>query len=228
MQEDQYAVVETSLYISDILSSSSPNRLLDSLPNIPTMMTTRLRLELLLQEPSIDLSAVSEVILSDPGATLQLLRLIGEEYPNDEDRPTRIEDCIVSFNSNRWYEVVCALSIPQSSHVLAHWEYWRRVAQCARELAKCVDGLSPEEAYLVGLLSQLGTLPHILGWNNDTGSSAEHSAVGVMLADYWHLPTYFCCAIQELQSPASSSRWGEILQMAQAVAIKSEPAAFQD
>jgi HD-like signal output (HDOD) protein len=186
------------------------------------MISTRLQLELLLQESLIDLSAVSEVILSDAGATLQILRLIGEEYLEEEGRPTRIEDCIVSLNTDRWYQAVCASTIPHNSQVLAEWQHSRRVAQCARELARCVDGFSPEEAYVIGLLCELGKFPHLLGWNHTGASLHEHRALGVMLADYWHLPSFLLSAIREQQEPnEDTSRWTEILQMARQLAAQS-------
>lgn len=190
----------------------------DPLPSVPSMITTRLQLELLLQESLIDLSAVSEVILADPGATLQILRLIGEEYPNPEDRPTRMEDCIASLNMERCYSAVCASTIPQNSGILAEWHRIRRIARCARELARCVDGFSPEEAYIVGLLYEVGRFPHLLGWDPADGSHHEQAALGIMLADCWQLPEYLLTAIREKRESVHSSRWGEFMEMAQRVA----------
>jgi len=194
----------------------------DPLPSVPTMIATRLQLELLLQESPIDLGAVSEVILADPGATLQILRLIGEEYPNPEDRPTRMEDCLASLNMQHCYYVVCASTIPQNSGLLVEWQRIRRVAQCARELARCIDGFSPEEAYIVGLLHQVGKFPHLLGWDPAGESSHEQDALGIMLADCWQLPDYLLTAIREQRESIASSRWGDFLQMAQHVAEQDE------
>ena len=108
----------------------------DALPQMPILAATRLQLELLLQERSVDLKNMAEIILADAGATLQVLRLIGEEYPAKRSGPTRIEDCIVSLNRERWYEVVCAAGISHSAPLLAEWQHCRRIAECARELGK--------------------------------------------------------------------------------------------
>jgi len=201
-----------------VVSSMFP----DPLPSVPTMIATRLQLELLLQDSPIDLGAVSEVILADPGATLQILRLIGEEYPNPEDRPTRMEDCLASLNMQHCYHVVCASTLPQNSGLLAEWQRIRRVAHCARELARCIDGFSPEEAYIVGLLHQVGKFPHLLGWDPSGESSHEQDALGLMLADCWQLPEYLLTAIREQRESITSSRWGDFLQMAQRVAEQDE------
>jgi HD-like signal output (HDOD) protein len=222
MQQDLFSRASTSFDSSSLLAGPPVLALEDPFPRIPTMIATRLQLELLLQDYPIDLSAVSEVILSDAGATLEILRLIGEEYFEEEGRPTRIEDCLVSLNKERWYEAVCTSIEPQNGHVSAEWQHCRRVARCARELSKCIDGFSPEEAYVIGLLHELGRFPHLLGWNSTGDTSGEHQALGVMLADYWHLPSYLSTAIREQQESPSISRWSEILELARQVAYQAE------
>ena len=216
--------------LAALFAKSSLLEVADVLPNIPTMVSTRLRLELLLQESSVDLTEMSEVILSDVGATLQILRLVGEDYPNEEDRPTRIEDCIVSLGRERWYDVVCASGMLHGGPLLTEWQRCRRVAEHARELARCIDGFAPEQAYLVGLLYELGKFPTLLGWNqtgkclaepNGRESAEECCALSIMLAQYWHLPKYLLAAIQESQQQQSfdaPSPWTNILRKAHQMA----------
>ena len=194
----------------------------DVLPDIPTMLGTRLQLELLFQDTWIDLAAVARVILADPGATLQVLRLVGEEYQTEEGRPSRMEDCLASLTMKRCFEVICASSIPQNSGILAQWEHFRRVAESARQLAQCGEGFSPEEAYLVGLLSELGQFPRLLGWNASDDSGIDQPAVGVMLADYWRLPDCLTEAIRERHDSSANQHWSEFLGMARCIAAGSE------
>lgn len=190
----------------------------DPLPRIPTMAATTLQLDFLLQRPSVDLKAISAVVLSDAGATLQILRLIGEEYPHEHDRPIRIEDCIASLNSSCWYEAICRQCVCQNERIVAEWQRCRRIGQYARELASCVGDVSPDEAYVVGLLHRLGEFPHLLGWSKGGGSTREHHALGVMLADLWQLPSYLTCAIWEQQTPSAPPMWRELLRMARQLA----------
>jgi HD-like signal output (HDOD) protein len=198
----------------------------DSLPNIPVTAMTRLQLDLLLAGHSIDLTAVSEVILADAGASLQMLRLIGEEYRDEADRPTSIEECIISLDANRWYVAVCAAGISQNNDaVLVEWQRLRRVARCAREVARGTYGFAPEQAYTVGLLHNLGSFPHLLGWQNSASSPVEQHALGVMLAEYWNLPAYLVEAIGEQQQAAENeSQWAGILQLAHQMATQLEDA----
>ncbi len=194
----------------------------DPLPRFPSMIATRLQLELLLQDSSVDLTAVSQVILADAGATLEVLRMVGEEYANVEDRPTRIEDCIVSLSTQQWFGAVCASGVLHSGPLVSEWHQCRRIAECARELAQHFEGISPDEAYLVGLLYRLGRFPRLMGWNAGAESIGENRALGRMLADFWHLPGYLLNAINELQEQSTTSRWSDLLQTATELAHMSE------
>lgn len=187
---------------------------MDPLPRIPAMAATTLQLEFLLQESLVDLKAISEVILSDAGATLQILRLIGEEFPNEWERPTRIEDCIASLNSDCWYEAIRQQGVSQNGRLMAEWQRCRRTGEYARELASCFEAVSPDEAYIVGLLHRLGELPHLLGWSKPGGSTVEHHALGLMLAELWQLPGYLTSAMREQQTPSAPIMWRELLRMA--------------
>lgn len=190
----------------------------DWLPDIPTLASTRLQIGLLLQEAQVDLRALAEVVLSDVCATLQTFRLAGEEYLQEEDRPTRIEECIASLNLDRWRDLVCVSGGARNPGLLHELDHSRRVALCARELAGLVDDCSPEEAYLVGLLSELDRLPEILGWSEMGSSLAEQREHGLAMADYWHLPHYVMAALRGKRDGAPSSSLTGLLELASSMA----------
>ena len=193
----------------------------DWLPDVPTLASTRLQIELLLQESQVDLRALAQVILSDVCATLQTFRLAGEEYPQEEDRPTRIEDCIASLNLDRWRDLWCVPGSPRTPALLQELDRSRKVALCARELASLVDDCSPEEAYLVGLLSELDRMPEILGWTDIGESIEERRDHGLAMADYWHLPPYVLSAVRGRQKAQPSAMSG-ILELAHSMAAQVE------
>jgi c-di-GMP-related signal transduction protein len=212
---------EDAGYSSPRVSLLSPaHAFRDPLPNLPIMTATRLRLELLLADSVVDLKGVTEVILADAGATLQILRLIGEEYPNEDDRPRRIEDCIVSLSMARCYQTICASNCGHAGAYVAEWQHCRRTAEYARELAREMEGFLPEEAYLVGLLYRVGRFPQVLGWEIERTSPVEDEALGVMLAFHWNLPGFVVSAIREQQEATGSSRWVKILRLADELACR--------
>jgi HD-like signal output (HDOD) protein len=143
--------------------------------------------------------------------------LAGEEFPNPDDRPTRVEDCIVSLSLARCYQAICASKGPNNGPHVAEWQHCRRLAECARELARTLDGFSPEEAYLVGLLCRLGGFPQLLGWKYESSFSAEGDALGVMLACHWNLPDCVVSAIRDRQEPGSPSKWRGLVSLAHQV-----------
>jgi HD-like signal output (HDOD) protein len=214
MYQEQTSRDGVGIYPPGFAASADAQHFGDILPSLPILTTTRLQLELLLNDPVIDLKAVTDVILADAGATLQILRIVGSEFGEADDKPDRIEDCIVTLSTARCHQVICASSGPEPESYIAEWQYCRRRAECARDLAKTLDGVSPEEAYMVGLLHRLGSFPHLLGWSLHVASSDEYEAMGVMLAFHWNLPSYLVAAIKEKQEAVDSPKWGEILRLA--------------
>lgn len=190
----------------------------DNLPGLPILTTTRLQLELLLNDPVVDLRAVTEVILADAGATLQILRTVGREFSLHDGRPNRIEDCIVSLSAARCYQVVCAAQEAEPAKYVEEWQLCRRTAECARQLARTREGFSLEEAYLVGLLFRLGAIPQLLGWSLDGSTRGEHHALGVMLALHWNLPDCVILAVKEHHEEAPGNKWREFLRLADELA----------
>lgn len=195
----------------------------EALPAVPVLLSTRLQLELLLDEQLLDLRAVSEVILSDPGATLQVLRLIGEEYGLNSGRPVRMEDCIASLETEAWFEAVCGeASSPAAAtaQVTAVWRRARLIAHCARQLAENTPCIRPEEAYLAGLLDGLGSMPALLGWKMFQPAEGD---LGEQLARAWGLPVFLIAFFRDRQEVASA--WTGLLSEAHSWAKNSEQVA---
>ena len=211
------------------LVDEEPGTKADPLPDIPILLSTRLQLELLLQEPALDLRAVSEVILQDLGATLQILRLVGEEYGRAAERPIRIEDCIASLDTQTWFEAVSSMTLVQNSREASAWQHAKQIGRYAEQLAAQEDGLLPGEGQLVGLLHEIGKLPELLGWQRSVSAHEDRVAVAAMLAEHWNLPQCVLAAAQEQQTDASASalRWSAILRAAHACAQQEDAHAHQ-
>ena len=117
----------------------------DCLENVPVMSATVLGLEILLNESCIDLKQVSDVILSDVGATIHILRLVGREYESAFEHPSRMADCLAGLDASAWFEVIAAQTFPcdeEHASVTALWSHCRLVAQYAQLVAESIDGVS--------------------------------------------------------------------------------------
>jgi HDOD domain len=183
----------------------------DLLDDVPAMSATVLGLEMLLHEPCIDLRMASELILSDVGATIQILRLVGREYESAADHPCRMGDCIASLDAGNWFAAISARTFAcdrEHSATTSLWNHCRLVAQYAHLFAESLEGVSPEEAYLVGLLHEIGKIPGVLGWSNG----------GALLAMEESLPLFVLAAIRSMTDSYSSSPWKIILTAAHELA----------
>jgi hypothetical protein len=190
----------------------------DLLDEVPVMSATVLGLEILLHEPCIDLRMASELVLSDVGATIQVLRLVGREYELSIDHPCRMGDCLAGLDSNAWFEAVSMRTFTcgrEHAATTSLWRHCRLVAQYAQLVAESLDRISPEEAYLVGLLHEIEAIPKVLGWPNHRVGAGES---GALLAMEGSLPLFVLSAIRSTSDSCSSSVWKFILTAAHELA----------
>lgn len=183
----------------------------DFLDDVPVMSATVLGLEMLLQEPCIDLRIASELILSDVGATIQILSLIGKEYDSAAERPSRMVDCISSLEVGAWFGAISARTFPcdrKHAAATAVWRHCRLVAQYAQLVAESLDSVSPEDAYLVGLLHGIGDIPAALGWPNCGRGTIDASALSAMEGT---LPLFVLAALRSMNDSTASPGWRFIL-----------------
>jgi HDOD domain len=197
-------------------------KLVDDLPDVPVMPETLLLMELGIHEFAVDLAAMSQLVLSDLGATLQILRLAAREC--GEARPERMEDCISILGPQACLKAAARRSIGsgiQCRVVFEAWAHAREIAQVFRVLAEETHGkIRPEEAYLAGLCHVLGFLPEMLSWDRPA-YCGRGWGVGLKLAERWSLP--FCVAefFAEMQLSRGGARWGDLARKAHRIVRRS-------
>jgi len=195
-----------------------PLKRADFLDEVPVMSATVLGLDMLLQEPYIDLRMASDLILSDVGATIQILRLIAKEYDVAEERPRRMVDCIASLDANVWFAAISGRTFAcdrKHSAITALWMECRRVAQYAQLVAESLEGISSEDAYMVGLLHGIGKIPAALGWPYG-GRGVKDK--GALFAIEGTLPLFVQSALSCVKDSSTSSVWRFILTTAHELA----------
>ncbi|MFP5230532.1 MAG: HDOD domain-containing protein [Acidobacteriota bacterium] len=197
----------------------------DDLPDVPALPETLLQMELKLYDFSIDLHELSRLILSDAGATLQILRLAARECSGLDGSPARIEDCISDLGL-----VAClraagrrtVLSEARHRGVVEIWAHSREIAQLCRKIAGTTDGwMHPEDAYLVGLTHTLGLLPGILGWMWPDNAASNWIEKGAKLAEMWLLPTFVQEFFAEMRAASAKDGWSDLVRQAHRMARSS-------
>jgi HD-like signal output (HDOD) protein len=196
---------------------------LSDFPDLPVLPETLLLLELKLHEPCVDLREMSQLVLGDLGAALQIMRLAGREYGNADGRPARIEDCIADLGLEACLDAVSAKTVTRDSYhaITETWAHCREIAEYARLVAEEMPEINPEEAYLVGLLHTIGSLPAVLGWNWRESGAVDDTLAGFRMARRWSLPRcvmeFFC----EMHLPGYATRWMPVVEAAHERANRS-------
>jgi len=198
--------------------------LVDDLPAVPALSQTLLLMELKLHEFSIDLHEISQLVLGDPGATLQILRLAAHEYGAADGRPVRIEDCISDFGLDACLRAAGQTAPHSNTYqrcIFEAWSHSLQIAQGCKSLAGTTAGwINPDDAWLVGLVHMLGQMPGILGWQWDGGSKGW-AEQGLRLAEHWRLPLCVQEFFAEMLQSRTEARWAGLVRRAHALVPRS-------
>lgn len=138
-----------------------------SAQDIPALAETLAQLELLLRAETVDLDAVTDLVRSDLGLSMQALRRTRLECVGGESL-WRISDCVIDLGPGLLDRVRPLCYWPDCKQAYAEakafWTHSRLVATVAEQTAKYFPelGVDPEQAYLCGLMHNLERLPDVL------------------------------------------------------------------
>ncbi len=203
--------------------------LLDELPQLPAAIH---QLFEALSDDDIDRHQLAAILDQCPSLAAKLVGLANSAYFSRASTINGVSDAIfvIGFRTVRSLATATALQEPFSNnHCPAFqpgrfWLHAALTAHVAKELAKKASpvlALSPDEAYLAGLLHGIGLLAmaHLFpqeldrvltGSGGQTGAlsvhmqqqfGASHHSVGAALLRRWHLPELFSCTTEHYGNP---------------------------
>jgi len=174
--------------------SAARLRCFDGQPQIPVLPATRLQLVLLLDQPSLDLRAIGEVVLSDVGAALQAFRGARSLPGNRFRRINSLEECIVLLGRAKLRNVLALKPNAESARAARAIRPLaaraRLTAELAGTIARRFREIDPTSAYLAGLLHEIGRIPALLNWKVAGADLKDIVSVGSLLASEWGLPDF--------------------------------------
>jgi len=196
--------------------SSFQSEIADNLPQVPVLPETLLVMDLQRDAESVDLNGFCEAVLSDVGATILILRLIGLEYGDSDDRPGRIEDCIADIGIE-----ACMRSAMHGvrtetgdyDDIIEMWGHSTEIAKHCQRLADEKYGFNPSEAYLVGLLHDIGALPGVLGWGR-SDLAGDYALSALKMAVRWSFPDFLKGYFYEAYMPGKNCEWTAMIAAA--------------
>jgi HD-like signal output (HDOD) protein len=167
-----YEQTRTSAHI--VVETTSPERqkrrkerlmsiLTEGLPTLPSYV---FELNTLLSSESVDLKRVGKVIRNDPSLSAQVLRLCNSALFSLRRRVLSIEEAAILMGSERLRTLVLTCSIMEFTgrqlprgEVQTYWAHSFMSGMLSERIARWMEYSEREQAYLGGLLHDIGALP---------------------------------------------------------------------
>src|SRR5208283_1763881 len=132
---------------------------------LPTLPAYVFELNSLLAAAPVNLKRVGEIIRTDPSLTAQLIRLCNSAFMGFREPVTRIEHAVMLVGTERLRTMVLTCSLVEyvghrmaSENMQAFWQHCFLTAALSERLARGIAYPQPEQAYLAGLLHDIGAL----------------------------------------------------------------------
>lgn len=188
---------------------------LESLESLPALSPVALKLVELASDEDCSAADLSDLIKKDPSLAIRLLKLANSAFFQTGRPVTTLEQAVVKVGFHRLRLMALSLSLRDTFPMgrLGHLDYekfWRSSlyrALLAKSLARRLRTCDPEEAFLAGLILEIGVLiffSAISGegreWPGDVDSlettlaweagayGVDHRLIGEMVLRTWRFP----------------------------------------
>jgi HD-like signal output (HDOD) protein len=200
---------------------------------LPTLPSYVFELNSLLTAPAVDLKRVAKVIRSDPAMSAQLIRMCNSALFSLRRRVLSIEEAAILMGSERLRTLVLTCSVMEftgrqlpPSEVQTFWQHSFMTGMLSERIANWIEYSEREQAYLGGLLHDVGMLPLLVvaaeenALNSGTslrfcdGSleseksncGLNHCEVGSWIGKSWNFFPSFIDVFENHHHPERSSR----------------------
>ncbi len=188
--------------------------------DLPVLPSTQLRLELVLLADPPSLREFTVVFREDPVAVLRLFALAaglaGAPLVSAPADPLRLQDLVVTLGKQDLLQAFCQqppARDTQAATALAFAAQAAAMGWLCRTIAETI-GLPAEEAYLVGLLHGIGSLPEQLGQNISQETTRDRCGVLSTLCRRYALPSSLQQTLEEVYSQEAVSPWTAVVHAA--------------
>lgn len=198
---------------------------------LPPLNATVLQISELLRDSNVSTKKLGQVVGCDPILAARLLKLANSSFYAREQSVTSIQQAIESVGLKSLYDIVIlgamadgfAKEIRGMVFGRVIWEHSIVVGLLARELSNILGLRGTEEAFLCGLLHDIGKILLLKGETElfesllDKDSESEmlkgeeevfgltHSEIGAYVTHEWKLPDVVCSVIMHHHKPTQTS-----------------------
>lgn len=198
-------------------------------PRLPSLPSIAVEVIGLVQRPDVNIKQIADTIQNDPALAGQVLRTVNSSFYGQSYAVSTITHALVVLGLNSVKTLALGFSLaPYLRQVggdgFDHLDYWKRSlysATAARALSRSLGLVQQEEAFLSGLMQDVGMLAlnHTLGDSYGRLLAAsggehgrlvhleqkhlrlDHAQVGGALAQRWNLPPLLVAPIRFHESP---------------------------
>ncbi|TVQ60180.1 MAG: HDOD domain-containing protein [Phycisphaerales bacterium] len=200
-----------------------------SLPSLPAVAVQVIELT---SDPSVKLEDLARTIENDQGLAAKILRTVNSSFFGLRRRCATIDRALVMLGLNPVKNLALGFSLvsamkPPASEVFDQIAYWRRglyTAVGARCFAEEIRLDEPDEAFLAGLLQDIGVMAMLIALGdeyldvlaNTEGDhrrlvreeldtlEVQHPDIGAMLAKRWRLPDQLVIPVKYHERPTAA------------------------
>jgi diguanylate cyclase (GGDEF)-like protein len=214
-------------------------------PRLPSLPTIALEVIDLVQQHDVNIKQIANTIQHDPALSSKILKTVNSSFYGQAHSISTISHALVVLGLNSVKTLALGFTLVNNlassdDEGFDHLGFWKRslyTAVAARDLAKAVHLVQQEEAFLGGLLQDLGLLAmaqtlgdeyqnliaevgpqHQRLWKLEQERlDTDHAAIGGALAESWHLPPLLVEPIRFHEQPDLAPE--ELLPLARCVAL---------
>jgi len=219
-------------------------------PRLPSLPTIALEVIELVQQQDVNIKHIANTIQHDPALSTKILKTVNSSFYGQAHTISTISHALVVLGLNSVKTLALGFSLvanlsdggDQGFDLLTFWKRSLYSAAAARNLAKKLGVVQSEEAFLGGLLQDLGVLamgqtlgPDYEAILRDAGLDhrklfkleqarlgTDHTEIGAALAEKWNLPPILVAPIRDHEEPDQAP--DEIRTLVQCVGLGSRVA----
>jgi HD-like signal output (HDOD) protein len=208
-------------------------RILAAVEHLPSLPAYVFELNRLLSVSPVDLKRVSTLVAADPALAAQVPRMCHAPLWGLSQKIFNIAEACILLGAARLRTLVLTTHLLEclgqelpAGGVLAFWQHCVLTALLSQQVALATSATLPEEAYLGGLLHDIGALPIMLAAARELPDSKlpplegpdetlkseqemfgiDHCELGRAIAIYWRFPASLVAVLERHHRPEEASR----------------------
>lgn len=194
-----------------LVNDKTSSETMPSFGQLPVLAGTQLRLELAMQSAAPDLGAVAAILRADPVAVLTLFAQSRSGSP-----AALLEEKIITLGRRDLVEIICRKRPARGAQGQIAHAFSQQAHSTARMCRLVADalGLPGEEAFLIGLLHNIGSLPQELGWVRAPEHASMPESLTLALCRHHAVPHALLAGITGIERQDPLSPWSAVMRAA--------------